>query len=283
MLIAFVFAAFLLHGQAATPPPQSSAAPANKAHADDAANLLALPAVPKGKVSVVGGTVNKVDLVHDQLVIRVFGGKDLQLSVDPRSSVLQDNRPITLSQLRPGMSVSVDTLADGRVLFAKTVRVNTSSNPAEIRGQVTSYDSSRQIATVHDELYPSEVKVRLTPHTKFTKDGRAIEAKTLRTGDLVRVVLSNAQQSSDAADTIEIVAEPGNRFVFDGTLAAIDLRMHTMTILNKTDGAMHEVSIGPLDQETLRSLREGAEISVETQFDGTRYVARSLSVRASNQ
>jgi len=227
--------------------------------------------------------VNKVDLVHDQLVIRIFGGKDLQLSVDPRSSVLQDNRPITLSQVRPGMSVSVDTLPDGRILFAKTVRVNTSSNLAEIRGQVASYDASRQVAMVHDELYPSEVKVQVTPQTKFTRDGKVIERRTLRTGDLVHVVLANTQRPADAADTIEIVAEPGDRFTFNGTLAAIDLRMHTMTILNATDGAMHEVSIAPIDQETLRSLREGAEVSAETQFDGTHYVARSLSVRAPTQ
>ena len=283
MLTAFVFALCLLQGQTGAPPPPRPDAASNKQHSDDASNMLALPPLPKGKVSVVGGTVNKVDLVHDQLVIRVFGGKDLQLSVDPRSSLLQDNRPITLSQLRPGMSVSVDTLPDGRTLFAKTVRVNTSSNLAELRGQITSYDPAGQIAMVHDELYPSDVKVRVVPHTKFTKDGKAIETRALRTGDLVRVVMSNAPQASEAADSIEIVAEPGNRFVFDGTLAAIDLRMHTMTILNKTDGAMHEIAIGPLDQETLRSLREGSEVSVEAQFDGTRYVARSLSVRAPKQ
>lgn len=281
MLIAFVFAACLAYGQTAAPPPSPSTA-TTAAHPDDTRTLLALPPLPKGKVSVVGGTVNKVDLVHDQLVIRVFGGKNLQLSVDPRSSVLQDNRPITLSQLRPGMSVSVDTLPNGRILFAKTVRVNTSSNLAEIRGQVAAYDASRQIAMIHDELYPSEVKVRVLPNTKFTRDGKVIERRTLRTGDLVHVVLANTQQPADAADTIEIVAEPGDRFTFSGTLAAIDLRMHTMTILNATDGAMHEVSIAPIDRETLRSLREGAEVSAETQFDGTRYVARTLSVRAGN-
>src|SRR5262245_28953236 len=102
-----------------------------------------LPPLPSGKVSVVGGAVQHVDSVHDVLLIRVFGGRDMKVSFDSRTAVVQDNRPTRVSTLRPGTPVSIDTVASGTTLFAKTIRVNNGATALEVRGQVVSFDAGR--------------------------------------------------------------------------------------------------------------------------------------------
>jgi hypothetical protein len=272
-------ASLLLGGvlQAAAPPQKGSqgdAAPATQV--EKPKGDFDLPPLPAGKVSVVGGAVQRVDSVHDMIVIRAFGGRDMKVSFDTRTAIVQDNRPVRVSSLRPGTPVSIDTVVNGTTLFAKTIRVNSGTAGLEVRGQIVSYDPARSIATVRDDLSSSTMKITLSSQTtiKSTSENKA----TLREGELVHITLSTTGQRDLAAQSIEILAEPGRSYTFNGVLTAVDLRARTASISSAGDAGTFEVTLDRLDRESARNLREGDAVRVDAQFDGKRYNARSVEI-----
>jgi hypothetical protein len=257
--------------QAGTPP-QNANSDVNagaSAQAERPKGDFDLPPLPAGKVSVVGGAVQQVDSVHDLLVIRVFGGRDMKVSFDTRTAIVQGNRPVRASSLRPGTPVSIDTVSNGATLFAKTIRVNSGAAGLEIRGQVVSYDAARNTATVRDDLSSSTMKITLYPRTAITSTGGG--NATLREGELVHIKLSTTGQR-------DLSAEPGRSYRFDGVLTAVDLRARTASISSPGDAGTFEVAIDRLDRESARNLREGDAVRVDAQFDGKRYIARSVEI-----
>jgi predicted RNA-binding protein len=265
--------------QAAAPAPE----PAQEAPPPTQRSLENIPGLPQpsGKISVVGGTVRRIDLVHDQIILRVPGGRrDAKIAFDTRTVVLNSNHPGDFKLVRPGVAVSIDTMTDRDGLFAKTIRVNDAVSPRELRGQVVSYDASRQRITVRNELDSSQMQVSLAARTTFLQNGQESKTAPIRAGDLVRITLTDAQGPRNTADQIEILAEPGHFYTFAGSLLSIDLRTHTIAITNKDDATMHEISIDQVDAETVRKLQEGAEVEVNARFDGTRYSARTVKISA---
>ncbi len=229
----------------------------------------------------MGGTVRRIDLVHDQIILQVPGKrKDAKIAFDTRTVVLKLNRPGDFKLVRPGAVVSIDTLTDQDGLFAKTIRVNDALSLREIRGQVTSYDASRQRITVRDELDRSPIQISLGARTTLIQNGQASKNAPIRAGDLVRITLTDDKGPRSTADQIEILAEPGDFYTFAGSLMSIDLRTHTIALTNKDDATVHEISIDQIDPEIVRKLQEGAEVEVNARFDGTRYTARDLKLTA---
>jgi hypothetical protein len=47
---------------------------------------------------------------------------------------------------------------------------------------------------------------------------------------------------------------------------------------NDTDQSIRELAIGALDANSLGLLREGAEVSVQAEFDGDRYELRTVTL-----
>lgn len=230
---------------------------------------------------MVGGAVQRVDSVHDVLVIRAFGGRDLKVAFDTRTTVVQDNRPVRVSTLRPGTPVSIDTVASGTTIFAKTIRVNNSATVVEVRGQIVSFDAGRNVATVRDDLSSSTIKIALSPRTTIkSRDGTRA---TLREGELVHIALSTTGQRDLTAQNIEILAEPGRSYTFNGVLTAVDLRSRTASISGPGDAGTYEVALDRLDHDSARNLREGDAVRVDAQFDGKRYNARSVEVLSNSK
>ena len=255
--------------------PQVDAAPS--AQVERPKGDFDLPPIPSGKVSVVGGAVQRVDSVHDVLVIRVFGGHEMRVSFDSRTTVVQDDRPVRVSTLRPGTAVSIDTVANGTTLFAKTIRVNNATTGLEVRGQIASFDAGRNVATVRDDFSSSTMKITLSPRTTIkSMDGTSA---TLREGELVHITLSTTGKRDLMAQSIEILAEPGRSYTFNGVLTAVDLRSRTASISSPGDaGGTYEVALDRLDRDSARNLREGDAVRVDAQFDGKRYNARSVEI-----
>jgi regulation of enolase protein 1 (concanavalin A-like superfamily) len=51
-----------------------------------------------------------------------------------------------------------------------------------------------------------------------------------------------------------------------------------LSLSNDSDQSVHELAITSLDDTSLRLLREGAAVSVQAEFDGERYNARTVSL-----
>jgi hypothetical protein len=233
---------------------------------------------PEEKIGLVRGVLKRVDPIHDQLLIHAFGGHDVRIAFDPRTEFLPANAKARLTSISPGSVVSVDTVIEGGKLFAIAVRTG-SSNAAEIHGQVVRYDAAKSRLTLRDPISPESVAMQVTPNTVVVNRGQPASPQALAPGMLVQVWFTPAR---NAANRIEILAERGNSFTFQGRIVAVDLRSRVVALSNDSDQSVHELAIGSLDSKSLGLLREGADVSIEAEFDGDRYNVRTVSLVSRN-
>lgn len=232
-----------------------------------------------GKVGLVRGVLKQLDPIHDQLLIHAFGGGDVRIAFDPRTQFFSENTGTRLASIPAGSVLSVDTLIDGGKLFALSVRTGL-SNVAELNGQVVSYDAAKSQLTLRDPISPEEsVSLRITPSTVVVNRGQPALPQALSPGMLLQVWFSPTQH---AASKVEILAAPGNSFSFSGRILAVDLRSHVLALSNDSDQSVRELAIGSLDSSSLGFLREGANVSIQAQFDGDRYNVRSVTLASPN-
>jgi hypothetical protein len=58
----------------------------------------------------------------------------------------------------------------------------------------------------------------------------------------------------------------------------LDLRGGLIVLTSSTDGKTYEISFDPSEMKLEDSLAQAADVTVITQFDGSRYVAQSVKV-----
>jgi hypothetical protein len=278
----FLWAILLIAGCA----PAQVAAPAPSAPASDdsgppraaIADGLSSPRELSGKVSLVRGVLKRLDPIHDQLLIHVFGGGNLRIAFDGRTQLISENAHADMISLPAGSVVSVDTVIDDGKLFARSVRTGP-SNPVELNGQVVRYDAAKSQLTLRDFMSPENISLRITPSTTVINRGQPASPQALSPGMLVQVQLSAAR---NVAKNVEILAERGSSFTFEGRIVSVDLRSRVLAVSNDSDQSVHELAINSLDAVSFGLLREGAEVSIQAVFDGDRYNARTVTLASRN-
>jgi hypothetical protein len=195
---------------------------------------------------------------------------------DPRTRVYRGTVEGTIADLKVGERVYLDTILDGDTVFARSVRVKTTAL-GESQGVVVKYRSDRGELTIRDSISPQPVRVRLNSSTRFLRGDRAVTASMVSEGSLVAVKFSSEGNGHDVAREISILALPGTRYTFAGQVVHIDLRTGLLVINSSTDHKTYEVYLdayaAPDD-----NLHAGAVVTVVANFDGSRYVARSLTI-----
>jgi hypothetical protein len=268
-----MFAVGSVRAQSIAPVPSNDpGAGATKAAAS--ADDISPPRKLDGKVGLVRGVVKRLDPIHDQLIIHAFGGGDFRIAFDGETKLLSENADAHLTSIPVGTVVSVDTLIDNGKLFARSVRTGASSS-AELNGQVIRYDPTRSQLTLRDPISPESVSVRVTENTKVINKGQVVSPAALSDGTLVRVWFSAPEH---AASQIEIVAEKGSDFTFAGRIIALDLRARVLSLSNDTDQSLRELAFSTLDSSSLPLLKEGADVTVQAEFDGDKYNIRKVTV-----
>ncbi len=245
--------------------------------ADPASLLPDLPPVPRAKATLIGGTVERLDRVRDRLTVRIFGGGRMNVLFDPRTSVYRGATEAKLSDLQVGQRVYLDTILDGDTVFARRIRLKTTQALGESQGTVVKYQSDRGEMTIRDAISPTPVRVRLNSSTRFLQGERAVPATTLTTGSLVAVKFSAEGNGHDVAREISILALPGSEYTFAGQIVHLDLRTGLIVINSSTDHKTYEVYLDPSVAPN-ENLHAGAVVTVVTNFQGSRYVARSLTI-----
>jgi hypothetical protein len=265
--------------QVAAPATSLAASPAASSHASPqptAAVADSLPSArtPGGKVGLVRGVLERLDPIHDRLLIRAFGGGTVRIAFDARTQFLPKNAGTPLTSIPAGSVVSVDTVIDNGRLFARAVRTG-SSEPVELNGQVVRYDPAKSQLTLRDPISSESVTLRVTPSTIVVNRGQSASPQALSPGMLVRVWFSPGQK---VANNVEILAERGNSFTFEGRIVAVDFRSRVLALSNDSDQSVRELAIGSLDTTTLGLLREGAAVSIQAEFDGDRYNVHTVTI-----
>jgi hypothetical protein len=59
---------------------------------------------------------------------------------------------------------------------------------------------------------------------------------------------------------------------------AVDLRARVLALSEDSDQSVRELAITSLDSASLGLLQEGSDVSIQAEFDGDRYNARSVTV-----
>ena len=265
-------------------PPDPAISPASPATTDRSQTAppesLAPSELPGGKIGLVRGVVKRNDAVHDQLVVRAFGGRDVRIAFDPRTKLLPESTT-HITSIPVGAVVSVDTVMDHGKLFARSVRTGGSSSTAvELSGKVVRYDAGSSRLILRDPISPENVSLRVTGSTVVQNQGKAASAQVLAPGMLVRVKFS---ADKNTANNIEILATRGDSFAFEGRILSVDLRSRVVALSNNTDQSVRELAIGPLDSASLALLREGADVDIQAEFDGDRYNVRTVRLLTQNQ
>jgi hypothetical protein len=264
---------------------QTPATPSIRIDSNSAATdaSLDLPPLPKSEVSLIGGTVARMDPIRDRMVVRAFGGKDLTLDFDVRTQFLQGQNTVSARDIRPGTRIYADTISKNGRIFAKTIRIGTGVPVGEARGQVIDYDAAQGVLRVRDVISSQPFSIHVGAATEVQADGRVVSVSDLVAGSLVHVTFRSGSEGNNSAQKIEILARPGSTFRFAGTIVVVDLRDGHLTLAESASNNTFEVALDSLPQDAKLRLRQGADVIVQARFDGHRYQAQSVEPMSSPQ
>ena len=298
-LLFSVFRAPTLHGQSTTAPspaptstqsstpsnesrdlnsaPQTSAPTDNLSReANPGDPLLDVPPLPKGKVTMEGGTVAKIDPIRNRLLLQPFGGKEkMKLWFDERSHIYRDGRETTQAAIRQGDRIYVDTMLDGPHVFARNIRIVSERISADVTGQVVAFNAGGNM-TVRDRLSSSDLTFKLAPATRVNNlQGQTMGLSDVAPGAIVSVHLLPGERTG--VDQIKVLARPGEIFTFSGRITNIDLRNGMMAVNNQSDNEIYDIAFDSGDGASLERLRMGNDVVVKAIFTGKGYRADSIS------
>lgn len=250
-------------------------------------NARALPPLPKGKSTVIGGTIRGVDYVRDQITLDVFGGGTLKVLFDPRTQVYRDGLEGALRDLRAGDHASVETVLDETTVFARSIRLLSGSPEGVCQGQVMKYNPYDHELTVRDSLSLRPVRLTVPVGTALVRQGQAasspassadIGSSDLATGTLVSVKFQPDNRGHGVASQIAILAIPGTPFVFVGNVAFLDLHSGLLVLVDTRDDKHYDVFFDPARLPMSHEIHEGADVTLTAVFDGSRFVARVITI-----
>lgn len=244
---------------------------------DPASLLPELPPVPKANATLIGGTLERIDMVRDRVTVRVFGGGKESFLFDPRTQVYRGGKAVTVADLHQGERIYLDTILDGSTVFARTIRLTSAHSTGTSQGLVVNFRSNGGELVLRDALSPNPVDIRVNPSTRVMQGDRAVPISVLVPGTLISIRFSSEGSAHNTATEISILAQPGTRYTFSGQVVHIDLRTGLLVLNSSTDHKTYEVYLPP-SMNPDGGLQPGVTVKVATDFDGERYVVRNVTV-----
>jgi hypothetical protein len=281
--MAMLGGAFLSQASAAPTTTTEAGVSASSVKTEAAAHLTDVPPLPKGKSTVLGGSIREVDPVRDRLVLHVYGEKPMKILYDERTQVFRDGKRIGLRELAPSAHASVQTTLDGAAIFAVTVHILSDQPTGDYEGRVMSYDRDRGILSLTSSQSRAAFRVMVTNQTAFKREGQSAfsgqqsSANDLLPGSLVTVQFDSNNKGQGVATQISVLAAPGATFIFSGTLSALDIHSGSLTLLDAKSNQPYQIFFDPTHQSAT-TLRMGQKVRISADYDGNRYVATDIQV-----
>jgi len=244
------------------------------------ANPAGIPPLPGGKVTLLGGTIQKVDHIRDRLTLQVFGGNRTAVLFDERTRVFRDGKSATLDDLKNGERAYVDTTLDGTQIFARNIRVVAQLPTGQSSGQIVDYRPGSGELIVRDTISPEPVKMRLAGNAVILQGDRIAGPAELKAGTLVTLAFTPGNGEAPIVRQISILALPGAAFIFSGRIEHLDLRRGLLVVVDPRDNKSYEVYFDPTARHLARDLKQGVDVTVQATFDGRRYQSREIAVNS---
>jgi hypothetical protein len=240
---------------------------------------------PRGKSTVMGGTISSVDPIADRLTLKVAGGRAIRILYDERTEVYRDGVKGNLRDLRANDHASVETMLDGTTIFARSIHMLSQSPEGEARGQILSYDAGTRQLTLNESLSREAIKLQVPAETTIVRQGQAASAPgAAGAADLVKGTLISAKFNSNnsgagVTSEIAILAVPGSRLTFTGTISHLDLHARQLVITDAQDDQSYKICFEPSAFPVAHDLHEGGRVKVIAEYDGSGYQARDITVQ----
>jgi len=244
---------------------------------DPSSLLPDLPPVPRANATLIGGTVERLDRVRDRVIVHVFGGGQMMILFDPRTVVYRAGKESSVAELQQGERVYLDTILDGDKVFARTIRLTAPRATGESQGVILKYRANRNELVLRDSISPTPVQVKLTSATQVKQGDRTLPISTLVPGTLVAIRFAPDGNGHSTASQVSILALPGTQYTFAGEVVHLDLSTGLVVLKSSTDNQTYEVYLSPSITPD-ENLHPGSVVTVMTYFDGSRYLARNLTI-----
>ena len=247
-------------------------------------DLSAIPPIPRGESTILGGAIRNVDPVLDRFTLRIVGEKPLRILFDERTQVFLDGKKIPLRDLRPSEHASVQTTLDGTSVFAISVHILSQLQEGAYQGEVVNYDPTTGNLDLVTGRGGEPIHVKVSSETRFDRKGQKsfasdqTGASDLRPGTLVSLQFEPDGRGRADATQITFLATPGSQFVFGGNLIALNMHTGTMVLLDPTNEQTYQISFNPVSLSNIQRIHAGQRVRVATEYDGTRYVARDITL-----
>jgi hypothetical protein len=247
------------------------------------ADVPALPALPRGKSTVLGGAIQKVDPVRDQIILGVYGEKPVKIFFDERTQLYRDGSRIPLHELSLSDHASVQTMLDGTDVFAVSIHILSQSPQGEYQGRVLSYNPGTGELTIEAGAAGEAFKLLVTQETSITRQGQQgfssaqSGVSDLERGSLVSVKFESNKQGHGLAKQVAILAVPGSEFIFSGNISSLDMHSAFMVLVDPRDDKTYQIFFNPARLPPTQDLHVGEHLRVVVDYDGTRYMASDIT------
>lgn len=256
--------------------------PADLESATATGDFSALPALPGGKSTILGGEIRNVDPVLDEFTLRIVGQHPMKIYFDQRTQVFRNGTRIPLHELRPEEHASVQTVLDGSNVFAISIHMLSEMPEGESQGRVLSYDPATHQLIIGSSLSREPIRVLVREDTPVVRVGQnAFISASKGQGDLVNGALVSVKfdatgKGQAVASRVTVLAAPGSDFVFGGKLTALDMHAGRLVVVDPRDQQSYEISFNPAGMPVSQTLHIGDQVRVTASFDGTRYTATGI-------
>lgn len=283
LVMAMLGGAFLSQSSAAPAPGQAAVNASSVRTEGTAARLTDIPPMPKGKSTVMGGSIRDVDQVRDRFVLNIYGEKPMRVLYDERTQVFRDGKRIPLHDLGPSAHASVQTTLEGASIFAISVHILSDQPSGDYQGRVMGFNHDTGVLTLTSAASRAPFRVQVTNLTSFKREGQSAfssqqsSANDLVPGSLVTVQFAANNHGQGNATEITVLAAPGATFIFSGTLSSLDMAKGALTLEDAKSNQAYQIFFDPTHQSA-ESLRAGQRVRISADYDGKRYVATDISV-----
>ncbi len=242
-----------------------------------------LPPAPRGKSTIIGGAITKVDPVLDQFSLKAFGQKPIKVLFDERTEVYRDGNRIPLRDLSPQDHASVQTVLDGSNVFALSIHMLSQTPQGDVQGHVEDFDAGTGQLTVRSSLSRQAIRLEVRPDTQISRQGQsAFTAEHSGTADLmpgamVSIKFETGKQGKGVASRIVILATPGATFIFSGNLTSLDMHTGVLVLVDPRDDKSYQISFSSTGLPGTQNLHTGDHVRVSANFDGNHYVATDIT------
>jgi hypothetical protein len=239
--------------------------------------LLQPPPLPEKTLSLIGGVARKVDPVRSRLTLEPFGGgTPMRVYFDERTHFYRDGRETTMLTVHQGDRIYVDTMQLGANVFARSVRVMTSSGSARASGKIVSVEGQRIV--LNDRLSGETVSFVVSPQTRVTSAPGLTNA-ALVPGALAQVEFLPGGKGSEAK-SIQVDAIPGTSFTFQGRVTYVNIRDGIMAVENQGDGRNYELRFNPDQVAGREGLTIGAQVQAKASYNGQAFDVQNMQIVA---